>query len=111
MELETALQSVALRLHLPGTDTAEWRQRLSDAIAHARDRKLDIKVVFQRMQWPEHKIALADELVPILVGKLHHEHDAPGHTHAPAVQLVYDVHETVQRLSGLGFSIAATPSN
>ena len=110
-ELETAIQSIALAHRLPGTESDEWKAELRTAIEHVRNGKLDIKVVFQRMRWPVLKTDLANALVPVLVSKLDHDHEDPDHQHAPAVQLVYDVHRTVQRLSGPGFTLeTAQPS-
>jgi len=104
-ELETAIQSIALAHRLPGTDSDGWKAQLRTAIEYVRHGKLDIKVVFDRMGWSVLKTDLASALVPVLVSKLDHDHEDPDHQHAPALELVYDVHRTVQRLSGPGFTL------
>jgi hypothetical protein len=104
-ELETAIQSVALAHRLLGTDSDVWKAQLRTAIEYVRNRKLDIKIVFERMRWPVLKTELANALVPVLVAKLDHDHEDPDHQHPPALKLVYDIRWTVQRLSGPGFTL------
>lgn len=76
---------------------------LRDAIAHVREGKLDIKVVFDQMQWRLEKAALAEELLPVLVGKLDYDDDAQ--VNVPVIELVYDVHDLVSRFAGGSFHL------
>lgn len=104
-ELEVGLREVARRHKLADPDDPNVSANLRSAIVHVRQHKLDVKVVFDRMQWAVHKMTLAEELAPVLVAKLDHDQSDPDHVHSPAIQLVFDVHGLVQRLSGGGFSL------
>lgn len=95
-ELETALIAVSPEI--------SERSILRGAIAYTRSRNLDIDVVFQRMQWPVAKLALARELLPVLLGKLYVEVDA-HHDNVPVIELVHHINGLVHRLSGGGFQL------
>ncbi|WZH35546.1 MAG: hypothetical protein PIR02_12255 [Microbacterium enclense] len=99
-ELNDALVTVAVSGGYD-VDAAELR----DAIAHVRERKLDIKVVFDRMGWSLEKGALAELLLPVLIGKL--DHDDSDQVNVPVIELAYDVHDLVKRFSRAGFHLEA----
>lgn len=103
-ELQAALGELAPPQEAGATNSVDWRHALRASIEYARDRKLDVKVVFDRMQWPVRKMALAQLLLPVVVAKLHGGHDGEHH-HAPVIDLVLDVQALVQRLSGGGFRL------
>lgn len=103
-ELETAIAQV-LRANPEATRfEADWAPRLRADIEYARERGLDIGVVFQRVQQQVSKIELAEALMPVLLVKLEHENTA-DHAHPPVLDLVYDLVTLVHRLSGGGYSL------
>lgn len=97
-ELYTALATLA-RARGYSVDAAALR----NAVVYARTKKLDIEVVFRRMQWPLEKAALAEELVPVLIAKL--DYDDDEQVNVPVIELAYDVHDLVDRLTGGGFHL------
>ncbi|WP_137241780.1 hypothetical protein [Plantibacter flavus] len=103
-ELETAITRV-LRAS-PATEHADtnWASRLRSDIAYVRERKLDISVVFDRIQQQVSKVDLAESLVPVLLAKLEHD-DTVSHAHPPVLDLVYNVVSLVNRFSGGGFAL------
>lgn len=104
-EIDVGFRAVARRHDLADPDDPDVSAELRRAITHVRNRKLDVKVVFDRMRWPVHKMTLAEELAPVLTTKLDHDENDPDHLHPPAIQLVYDVYDLVQRPSGGRFSL------
>ncbi|WP_166880921.1 hypothetical protein [Salinibacterium sp. ZJ450] len=103
-ELETAIRAVFRANPDAECSEADWSPRLRTDIEYARERKLDIKVVFDRIQQQVSKVELAEALMPVLLAKLEHE-DAPDHAHPPVLDLVYDLVTLVNRLSGGGYSL------
>jgi hypothetical protein len=95
-ELETALIAVSPEI--------SERSILRAAIAHARSRNLDVEVVFQRMHWPVAKLALARELLPMLLGKHYVEVDAQ-HENVPVIELAHYINGLAHRLFGGGFHL------
>jgi hypothetical protein len=104
-ELEVALHRIATPRVPNSRSAAEEKIQLRRALSHARNEHLDLKVVFDRMGWLEEKVKLARLLLPTLLAHLDHE-NAESHEHPPAIQLAYDVHALVQRLSGGAFHLA-----
>ncbi len=106
-ELETGFISVGMKLGI--TATAETHTALRAGIEHARANKLDIEIVFSRLQWEVNKVALAEELLPMLIAKLEYDHEE-DHQHPPVIQLAYDLYSLVQRLSHGSFHLQ-TPTD
>lgn len=103
-ELEAAIAQV-LRANPEATGCeADWAPRLRADIEYARERALDIGVVFQRVQQQVSKVDLAEALMPVLLAKLEHE-SIPGHVHPPILDLAYDLVALVSQLSGGGYSL------
>jgi hypothetical protein len=107
-ELATAIAQVLRAIPDAARSEADWTHRLRADIEYARERGLDIGVVFQRIQQQVSKVKLAQALVPILLAKLEHENTA-DHAHPPVLDLVYDLVTLVRRLSGGGYSLEHLP--
>ena len=103
-ELEIAITRL-LRAN-PDAERSETASapRLRAAIEYSRERKLDIKVVFDRIQQHVSKIELAEALMPVLLAKLDHDNTS-DHGHPPVLDLLYDLVTLVNRLSGGGYSL------
>ncbi|SMQ68380.1 hypothetical protein [Agreia sp. VKM Ac-1783] len=103
-ELETAITQVLRANSKTERSETNWVARLRTDIEYARERELDIKVVFDRIQQQVSKVELAEALMPVLLAKLEHE-DSSDHTHPPVLDLVFDLVTLVNRLSGGGYSL------
>lgn len=103
-ELETAITAVLRAQPAAALEETVWAARLRSDIEYARDRNLDIKVVFDRIRQRVSKVELAETLLPALLAKLDHD-ETPGHAHAPVIDLVYELVGLVRRLSGGGYSL------
>lgn len=101
VELHAAILSVAAQLGRDVDSTS-----LGNAIVHVRDQKLDIKVVFDRLQLPLEKGRLARELLPVLISKL--DYDDGDQANVPVVELAYDVYDLVGRFTGAGFHLQSS---
>ena len=103
-ELETAITAVLRANPDEIRAGADWSSRLGSDIEYARERCLDIEVVFERIRQRVSKVELAEELTPILLAKLE-QADLPDHPRPPVLNLVYDLVALVNRLSGGGFRL------
>ncbi|SEN45164.1 hypothetical protein [Cryobacterium luteum] len=108
-ELEIAITSVLRASPDTARDEGSWSIRLPSDIEYVRDRKLDIKVVFDRIQQRVSKVELAEALLPVLLAKLEND-NTPDHAHPPVLDLAYDLVVLVNRLSGGGYRLE-TPAS
>ncbi|WP_434315500.1 hypothetical protein [Leifsonia sp. P73] len=69
------------------------------AIQNVRKRKIDLKYALQQLQVQDAKVALAEYLLPTLLGKL----ELPPEKQPPAVRTVFSVAHLAQRLTGGNF--------
>lgn len=103
-ELETSIAQVLRANPEAVRSEADWASRLRTDIEYARERGLDVGVVFQRIQQQVSKVELAEALMPVLLAKLEHE-STPDHVHPPVLDLAYDLVALVSQLSGGGYSL------
>ncbi|GAB3405945.1 hypothetical protein GCM10027515_19900 [Schumannella luteola] len=98
------------RVGLTHGDSAEreedLRELLISHLEHVRNRELDVKVVYQRMQWPVRKMDLARELLSALTSRIGQA--ATYDELPPVLKLVEDVRVLVNHnsLGAFGLNVA-----
>ena len=109
-ELEEGLIELAREKGCLPDDAAAWRADLAASLAYARERSLDVSVVFQRARIPEAKLRLAEILLPALMQKFEHEISNAGNISTPVVEMVMQVRDLVHRLAGGTYSFQTPPT-
>lgn len=102
-QLAAAMARVAIAAGDSDEDASVLEASLLRHLQYARSRQLDVKVVYNRMQWDIRKMDLARELLPCLVVAFNEAteyDDLP-----PVLKLLEDVRKLVQRLSAGAFSL------
>jgi len=109
-ELEEGLFELAREKACLPEDVAAWRADLTASLAYARERRLDVSVVFARARIPEAKPRLAEILLPALMQKFEQEIGAEGEISTPVVEMVMQVRDLVRRLAGGTYSLQTPPT-
>ena len=100
-----AIGTLADRQNLERDET--WDERLRTSLTHVRARRLDIRVVFDRMQILEQKVSLAELLLPELLGKVRNAGSEDELTEIPVLDMIMQVRVLVNQLSGSGYTLEA----
>lgn len=98
------LQDALLRLAESRSKAPVDVKSLREHLRAVRAEHLDIDIVFKRMDLKVTKVALAEQLLPILIAMLHKTQEE-DHAQVPMIRLAHHVNDLVNQLSGRSFHL------
>lgn len=105
-QLVEALTQLAGDNGAPSARSVQWREKAREELQKARAEHRDIKIALRRLNIPIRKTQLARLLLPCLLDEL-----AEGKNwQPPVVEMVREVRELVQQLSGSSYALNERPA-